>query len=320
VTDEDLPYWLYGLTDRNPYQTRPLDPYRRPTDRDCWIDIGFATLGHILGRLQSAAQKEEPAFVVIEGREDTGRTSVANYLLDKYFEFRGVGDRHVIAHVDVGDYDEYSWALTAMVDLQNEVEAKGLQLARELTDTLNRIEQIPVAAYKQRFQGIARTLSVQLKKLDEPHAFGVLFEKVFKPEFIAAAQIIFQKSPALITFTHDTYKHALTAASPSLDQARFDEEVEIVRLGCLTGSQVCALADGRWKKASELDFPFDANGLGELFHDKSEPIKKVMGWLEELLNYKLNLARNEKVPWPDNKGLEMDDLWLTATFPLIYKP
>jgi hypothetical protein len=243
---------------------------------------------------------------------------VANYLLDKYFEFRGVGDRHVITHVAVGDYLEYSWALAAMVGLQNEVEDKRLELESKLTDTLNRIEEIPEAAYKLRFQRIARALSVQLANLDEPHAFGVLFEKVFKPEFIAAAQIIFQKSPALIVFTHDAYDHALTAASQSLDQAQFDEDVEIVHLRCLTGSQVCALADGRWKKASSLDFPFDANGLNELFRDK--PIKKVMGWLGELLNYKLKEVRDDTVPWPDNKGLKMDDLWLTATFPLIYKP
>jgi hypothetical protein len=42
--------------------------------------------------------------------------------------------------------------------------------------------------------------------------------------------------------------------------------------------------------------------------------------LGELLNYKLKEVRDDTVPWPDNKGLKMDDLWLTATFPLIYKP
>jgi hypothetical protein len=320
VSYAKLPYGLYGLADENPYTHHELDPLMRPADRKRWLDLdGFVDRELVVSHLWQAAENKGPAFVLIGGRNRTGRTSTANWVMDRYCDLRGVGERFVRVSVPVDDFDEFRWLRGAMVDLGDEVTLAVPNLTQQVLDGMQEFSTIDKsAAYEQKFRTWLRALSVSLASRAEPYAFGVLFERVREPQFVAAAKRIFAKSQAAVVFTYDDYAHAQTADAERFEAEQFDD-IAKVYLRPLAGRQVCLLAQGRWEEASQLEFPFDADGLEHYYRNRATPIRTVLKRLEDVLNYRLELAAPNEIGWPENKGLFMSRKWLAATLELVEK-
>jgi hypothetical protein len=318
VSDTRLPYRLYGLADDNPYTHHELDPLMRPEDRKRWLDLdGFVDRGLVLNHCRQAVENKGPAFVLVGGRNRTGRTSTANWIMDRYCDLRGVGERFVRVPVPVDDFDVFRWLRGAIVDLGDEVSAAVPGLTQQVLDGAQEFSTIDKsAAYEQRFRTWLRALSVNLASLADPYAFGVLFERVREPAFVAAAKRIFAKSQAAVVFTYDDYAHAQTADAERFEAEQFDD-VAKVYLRPLASKQVRMLAQGRWAEASELEFPFDAAGLEHYYRNRVTPIRMVLKRLEDVLNYRLELASPNEIAWPENKSLFMSQKWLAATLELV---
>ncbi|MFC4530278.1 hypothetical protein [Sphaerisporangium dianthi] len=308
-------YELYGLPGRNPYAPRVLDPIVRAQDRDLRLSLGgYCQVEPIYTYLREAIAAERPAFVVISGRDFTGRTSMANCVLDLYRELRDVGDRFLVSRVEVTHHRDFEWFQQMMAQLQNEFEMAELSLSDPLVGAFDRIGNIPESIYPQKFQAAARMLGSELSRQKSPYAFGALFEGLHTASLINRAQTIFRHTSSLVVFTHRDYEHAQTPSADLLRADMFSEEIHLVRLLPLVESQIQLLAHHRWEQASkpESPCPFDLDGIAEIFRNAPVPIKAALTRLAKLLDYKLSLASGE-TPWPDNQELAMSRQWLVET-------
>ncbi|MEV8639095.1 hypothetical protein AB0395_46305 [Streptosporangium sp. NPDC051023] len=273
---------------------------------------GYAYVEPVYAYLHQAVLAGRPAFVVISGRDYTGRTSMANCVLDLYRELRATDGRYLVARVEIGHHRDFEWIQQAMAQLQNEVDMAEVSLTDKLIRLLDGIGEVQESIYPQRFQGLARMLSTELAGQRSPYAFGVLFEDLRTASFVNVAQTVFRNTQSIVVFTHRAYEHAQTPAADLLQPELFAEDTHVVELRPLVESQIQSLARGRWEQASPLHCPFDLDGVAEIFRSAPTPIKAVLTRLAKLLDYRLSLV-NGQVPWPDNSELGMSREWLVAT-------
>jgi hypothetical protein len=315
----DLPYHLYGLANGNPYDHDPLNPVKTPDDVKRLLDLdGFVVRDRIERYLRQRAQNKMPAFVLIGGRDWSGRTSLANWVLHTYFEQRGVGDRTLAVEVAVTDQGAFwsvrkamskLWAQvkqTPSLTVNNEKALEGIDRCRGFKDAEN---------YEEDFQVALHDISDDLTSRNKPYAMGFVFEGVGKPPLVSSAMTVFDTSEAVVVFTYDDRKGPSTTSAEEWDAMQFEGLLH-ENLKPLVSEQVCLLAKTRWEKASDLKFPFDDRGLEELYQHDPTPIKKVVRRLEGALDYRLESAQ-DPAAWPDNTELYMPGKWLGPTFKLL---
>jgi hypothetical protein len=264
-------------------------------------------------------KNDEPAFVLIGGRDWSGRTSLANWVLHTYFGLRGVGARSLPVHVPVTDQGAFWSVRKAMSKLWAKLEQTPDLTVNQ--KALDGIEKCRVAKdeedYEEPFQVRLGNLWTELTHRDQPWAMGFVFEGTGKPSLVASAMNVFETSPAVVVFTYLDREGPTTTSAKEWDAMQFEGLLH-ENLKPLASQQVCLLARTRWTEASSLDFPFDAGGLEELYQHDPTPIKKVVRRLEEALDYKLETA-SHNTPWPQNRELYMPGRWLGPTFKILDK-
>lgn len=314
MSDAALPYDLYGLTGGNPYAQRALDPLKRPDDGRRLLGLdGFVQHERVSHYLRGKIEDQEPAFVLIGGRNLTGRTSMANWALDKYFALRGTDRRFLDIRIEITNHENFDAFRTAMARLWARTRTvSGLALKPEVAAGLKQsIDEASADFYQELFQVALHEVSVQLESRENPYALGFLFEGVKNAEFVRTAKSIFADSAAVV-FTYDDYDHAQTADARTFRTEQFDDMLNVY-LEPLRGPQVCLLAERRWQDASERTFPFEAEGLEALYRNRPTPIKMVLKRLQDFLDYRLELAAPAAAAWPENGQLFMDQHWLMTT-------
>jgi hypothetical protein len=314
MSDTMLPYDLYGLTDGNPYVQRALDPLKWPSDSDRLLGLnGFVQHERVLTHLRRKIADKEPAFILIGGRNLTGRTSMANWVLDKYLELYDVERRFVPIRAEITNHENFDGFRTAMAQLWARTKTGGLSLNSDVAANLKQIlDDASPDFYQELFQVALHDVWVQLDKRQYRYALGFLFEGVKNAQFVTAARTIFGDSAAVVVFTYDDYDHAQTTDAGSFRAEQFDDMLNVY-LEPLAGQQVCVLAERRWQDASERKLPFDAAGLEALYRNRPTPIKMVLKRLEGFLDYRLELAALGAAAWPDNHDLFMSGHWLMTT-------
>jgi hypothetical protein len=311
------PYHLYGLADGNPYVHRPLNPLKTPADDGRLLGLnGFVERDDVRSYLQGRKDSQQPAFVLVGGRNLTGRTSVANWILHSYFEARQAQGRFLAICVPVKDQATFPWLLKAVAQLWSDItDPPGLGLNQ---DTLDRIEKCltytAAMPYEELFQSALRVLSIELTS--RKYTLGVVFEGIRDAEFIASAKTVFARSEAVVVFTYDDYEHSQTTDAKGFRAVQFDDVLHLY-LEPLKSWQVSLLAKSRWTDASATAFPFEDRALEEIYKDNRTPIKKVLKRLEDFLDYKLEIVPPDAAAWPGNGELYMPGQWLVPTFKLI---
>jgi hypothetical protein len=309
-----LPYHLYGLASGNPYLHRALNPLTTPTDGDRLLGLdGFVSRENAQDYLRQRIDAEQPAFVLVGGRNHTGRTSMANWVLHSYFELRDVNQRYLPICVPVTDQSTFTWLLKAIARLWAKIkQTTDLKLTAETSkgfeDCLSVKSDLP---YEELFQAALGAVSAELTDLG--YAVGVAFEGIPNAGFVAAAKNVFESSQVAVVFTYDDYDHPQTTDARGFRSAQFDDVLDVY-LKPLVSRQVGLLAKCRWADGSELAFPFEDRGLEELYQDTRTPIRKVLKRLEDFLDYQLEIAPPGAAPWPANQDLLMRSQWLAATF------
>ena len=215
--------------------------------------------------------------------------------------------------VEIKNHENYDGFRDAVAQLWARTKtARGVTLDEDVAAGLRQsIKESSADFYQELFQVALHEVSVQLENRPEPYGLGFLFEGVKNTEFVRMAKTIFGDS-AVVVFTYDDYDHAQTADARMFRTEQFDDILDIY-LEPLRGTQVCLLAERRWQDASERTFPFEAEGLKALYQNRPTPIKMVLKRLQDLLDYRLELAVPATAAWPDNPRLFMDRHWLMTT-------
>ncbi|MFB4278950.1 hypothetical protein ACBJ59_26915 [Nonomuraea sp. MTCD27] len=318
MTEAALRYELYGLSDGNPYRIDPLNPLVHDGDRVMLVDVnGFAAMTETLRTyLERTAAANESAFVVVSGTDFTGRTTVANHVLDVYSQVRGLGRRLLVTRIRVENNRDVDSVTAAMVELQNEIEKAGLTLTPELQSALDAIETIGSTSgetiYASRYRALARRLHNELsgQSLGE-HTFGVVFEGLRQTSLVGRMRKVFEDSRSIAVFTHGAYKHANTPAVDELHTL----DAHLIRLRSLDGPQIRCVAEERWKGASPLPSPFPPDSL-EVVWSEPAPIKSVVKMLGAWIDFRLRTSADGGA-WPENTELEIGRQFMTATIDLL---
>ncbi|TYB65978.1 hypothetical protein FXF51_17405 [Nonomuraea sp. PA05] len=312
---DPLRYDLYGLHQGNPYRTEPLDPLGRSGDRTLMVDIDwFVSTEALRAYLRRTVEAGESAFVVVSGRDYTGRTTIANHVLDVYRQVRDLeSDRLLISRIDVEHHHDFEWVKKAMVELQTEIEEADLSLSPGLTASLDTIESIEEDVYQSRYRGLARRLRGELWGQDQPCSFGVVFEGLRQTTLVEAMRKVFRSSQSIAVFTHGDYKHANTPSHEELSRL----DVHLIKLEPLHGDQVRHLAEQRWRSASELPSPFPPDSL-EAAWPAPTPIKSVVSTLGALVDMRLGSAACHG-PWPQNAELEIPHRFMVSMIRVLKK-
>jgi hypothetical protein len=314
VNGAGLPYHLYGLAGGNPYVHKPLNPLTTPADGGRLLGLdGFVSHEDVLDYLRERIDAEQPAFVLVGGRNHTGRTSMANWVLHSYFELRDVKQQYLPICVPVSDQSAFTWLLKAIARLWAKLKQTtdlGIppETLKGIEDCLSVKSDLP---YEELFQAALGALSAELTS--RGYAAGVAFEGIPNAGFVASAKNVFESSAMAVVFTYDDYDHPQTTDVRGFRSAQFDDVLDVY-LKPLASRQVCLLAKGRWADGSELAFPFEDRGLEELYQDTRTPIRKVLKRLEDFLDYKLEVDGSDAAPWPANEDLFMRGKWLAPTF------
>lgn len=314
MTPARLPYHLYGLADGNPYVHKPLNPLQTPADAGRLLTLdGFVRREDVISYLRGRKDSGKPAFVLVGGRNQTGRTSMANWILHSYFEVREVEDRFLQVSVPVKDQATFPWIRKAIAQLWSDLpDTSGLTLNKEILDRIERCLTVTAdMPYEELFQAALRALSIELTS--RKYATGIIFERIPDAEFIASAKTVFARSEAVVVFTYDDYDHPQTTDAKGFRAVQFDDVLDVY-MEPLASRQVCLLAKHRWTGASGLAFPFEDHGLEEVYRDNRTPIMKVLKRLEDFLDYKLEITPPSAAAWPGNQDLFMCGQWLVATF------
>jgi hypothetical protein len=303
-------YEVFGLKE-NPYAITPLTPFAPVPDGRLPLELdGFVDLGSLRDYLRECVDAKRPAFVIVSGRNYTGRTSMGFCAIDLYRKLCGLGDRFLVGEVGLLNYSPFEMMSNAFSFLHVACEERELALTEQLRDRLRDVESTPPMTYQPRLQVLAKKLGIELAKQEgAPYGFGVLIEGLREIEILQAARVIFKATPSIVVFTHSVGDNATTAPLSGLTP----DEAHIMHLSPLASRQVRLLAEGRWKQATtEHRCPFDGHGLETVFGTETFVIRRALKKLHRLLEYRLRVSNGETPP-TDPEALHMSYDWLVET-------
>src|ERR1017187_1122622 len=199
-------YSRYGLKD-NPYRpskrARVLNPLERPDDEGRFIQVSH------LGRLNEIellleAQQQQPSFFLIIGGTGSGRTSAANYLLDRWRHHNQLNKNRIVVperHFENQGESSYAIFKAWLGGLRNELDDLKLKLADELEVSIKDAEKVERDMMPTKYKGIIKRISKALATSIPPAGFGVCLENVKSFNVIADAFRIFSQANTICVFT-----------------------------------------------------------------------------------------------------------------------
>jgi hypothetical protein len=166
----------------------------------------------IVTPLKCALQDDRPCFFLVSGRSRTGRTTVANLILERHRALRKFRRDHFVVPDNTGSrdaggdspYEVYKqwieWLLFG-------VEEKQATLSSKVTNEAQKeLEKEKAEGYKIRFAKLFRELHTDLKKNEPSAGFSVCIEEIRKVKLIRDALRLFQRIPVAVVFTAQDYE------------------------------------------------------------------------------------------------------------------
>jgi len=312
-------YDLYGLP-RSPYSVRELDPLQHDTDQKLLLELeGFIELNNIEDALLAAVTSQKPAFYLIIGTGNSGRTSLANYIMYRYRELRAkqpgqedLRKRFVayrperqelnFAHEELLQYT-LLWLRNEMDDPLNiEFSDQGLesQLAKLSEGEISNIYDLQLIATR-----IGKAFS------GKPAGFGIHYDGVKSKELLSWVPKAFQKVQTVVVLTVDDYTHGATAQLSTADLGQFRQLGGVViELSHLTARQIAVLAEARWNGTPPS--PFDLDGVTAAFKEARHAVGQALMVLDGLLRLRLR-DYSDAAPWTGaEETLKLDKAWLAG--------
>jgi hypothetical protein len=313
----------YGV-ERNPFFPQPLDPMNGSDEigRDLGNLLGLEAVEAYIDR---AAQAGETAFVLVQGRGGSGRTSICRHLLRYHCAAKGIDpDRFLIPTVEPGlGQDQIAILRCWIISLLNLVRRKAFPLGDSLKGELERAGQQDIQTFGVWAGGLLGETAETLTTSGS--GYGVLFEGVKSYELIRLAHAAFGDSGALVVFsmldyprTHDSVRGQWERDRPH-GTAVEGGHYPILQLTPVGGGEGARdFVDFHWRRArADVEAPFDPEGLVEAFADRDRPAGRIAALAHRLLDRKATAAGPGPI-WPDGRAdLLLGRDYLLSELPVI---
>lgn len=289
----------YGLRD-NPFRLR-LEPLVQSLHEDMVVPVdGFRKLSAIDEYLRQTANQEKPLFFLVTGRNGTGRTCVADYILARYRHYRQIpAERFIVPHREVDDDYVFQAFQSWLIFLYN-----GLSDLRPVVKLLdvNLLSKVQ-AASETTMEAIYQGLMTSLHKVvaNQNVGFGCCLEDVPNYGYISAAFKIFQKTQTVCVFTAKDYEEGRTKIIEPFKQKAMGQVIE---LSPLVGQHVKTLVEQRWRQTTQSPSPFDPEGLANAFDIKTWTIARALWLASKILEFKVPL-HIDGGQWPQDETLRV---------------
>ncbi len=275
----------YGLSE-NPYRVAPLDPLRNGHELSERIGI-IGGLKSVESYIEHAAQAGETAFVLVQGKGGTGRTSVCNHLLRHHCAARQVEPARFVvpdSRFKGQGQDSFDIFKCWLIALHGKLKrAKLTPLGEDfpsLEEDLSTVGNLQREVFPTQ---VAQSLGDLAEVLDaKSAAFGACFENVRDFSLVNAAFEAFVEARTLVLFTILDYPRrrdgiSVLYESHNPEARSIDGHYPILKLETIRGEIAKELVQFHWKRAKpNIESPFDDAGLVEVFDDQSRPAGRVV--------------------------------------------
>ena len=283
----------YGLDD-NPFGGRFAKPLKCPDEEKYFIAVdGFKNQKPVIDELFNHPA-DKISSVLISGSSGTGRSSVANYVVDK-FRHHGAPLRVL---KEISD-DNFKNAIhTWFSELRSAVRRERIEFDDDLKIRLEALKvQIPfLNDDSSEYRDIVADaiIAINAKK----RSLVCVFDRVVNHKIFALANDVFgglgDESSLLVIFT--------TADARIEDEFRLSKlpNRTLISLDTLSGKDVAELVDQRWRQLLPgMDHPFDKNSIEKVFSFEKYPMSRALSALEFILKEKIDSIKGSNSKWPD---------------------
>ncbi|MFF5232362.1 hypothetical protein [Dactylosporangium sp. NPDC000521] len=306
-SDDEGLYKPYGLAEC-PYSNRVLNPFDDPEHAKLYSELdGFVDMRQIEAKLDEAVRTRRAAFFLVSGEGYSGRTSLANIIMFRYWQLLKLKDALPVYRAGNLDNDHEKTLRDTVLGLRWEMLLNSSATTDAKLDGLfDRIERTehPDPGLQQAAATLAGRFS----------PYGVCYEKVPSKQLLTGAIELFRKARAVVVFTREAYDHSMTFELTAADRQLFNRSGMVIDLSGLTPRQVKLLAEERW--TGEAPYPFSPEGIEASFAPVYQTVGRQLRYLELLLCRRL-IDYDSDERWPGPPGLFLDHDFLVREVPFL---
>jgi hypothetical protein len=307
----------YGLQE-NPYAPKEINPLKNEKDEKLLIPITGFKYEEIDRFLQDKIKANQLPFFLITGRDRSGRSSFANYILNRYRVHRKIIDpyRFIVPNRYVESHDHFgilrSWLKFLRNDL-NKIKAPINDLKEEFQEV---IKSSHAEGFEPDFQYLLYQVSESLNSANSPIGFGVCFENVSDCNLIKDALTICEDAKTVCVFTvqdYGVYQEEVIKPFEAIAKEKAKEKEVTINLMPIKGSDVKTLLHKRWEIASNLPCPFQK--IESTFEDKERTVGLILHLASKALDLKVVKPGQ---PWTGvEEELEFSDIELDGMIKVL---
>jgi hypothetical protein len=296
----------YGMP-VNPFAMSTLDPLVSLADRqrvslvDGWKDLTLA-----IDLINKRVALDKAVFFVVAGASSTGRSSVANYLVHRWAQARGItGDAVVVHRRDPGSNGgvytaeiqimEWAQGILLRPDMEElNFTAVTQQWLEQLTDSTS------IFKFGQSLRGIDRDLRTPQPGMT-PRYLAAIMERGKGDDLIRKISECFLPTRAIVIITVDKSYDTATLLG-QVGQFLTPDVGLRIDIGPIYGDDVVTLIQDQWTAVCQnVENPFDLTAAADVFASP-RPISRIVNLLERMLRVR-QVLHDGQDPWPIARSL-----------------